>query len=121
MKTCSKCQVLTNEYYNYKVHSQCKQCIMENIKKAQTQYKGVYGIFDNDKCLYVGESGRLKQRISRHKLYIKDPNKKTRGDKQMYYELQKYSNLIFKILEECNNHKEREKYYIQQLKPKYNK
>ena len=120
MKICSKCKTLTNEYYNYKIHSQCKQCIKENIQKSQTRYKGVYGIFNGDECLYVGESSRLTQRISRHKQYIKNPENKTRGDKQMYYELKQYPNITFQVLQYCDNHKEQEQHYIQQLKPKYN-
>ena len=93
---------------------------MANIQKSQTQYKGVYGIYNDNECLYIGESSRLTQRISRHKLFIKNPEKKTRGSNKMYYDLQKYSNIEFRILEKCDNHKEQEQYYINTLKPKYN-
>jgi DNA-directed RNA polymerase subunit M/transcription elongation factor TFIIS len=90
--------------------------------KYSTQWgSGVYGIFENGKCLYVGESSTLKKRIDVHLYGIKKP--KSFIKKPFYYTL--YNNInkhnpVIGILEETPNHKEREQYYINKLKPKYN-
>lgn len=119
----------TDGYYNYA----CKQCHCKQTVKYQknnkektyqykrkyhTKIKGVYGIFDNE-CLYVGESQQLLKRIADHKCYIKNPLSSHPGHYKLYFNLQKHTNLEFRILEECDNHKEKEQHYIQTLKPKY--
>lgn len=93
-------------------HHQC-------TKEWATKISGVYAIFDNE-CLYVGESKRINARISDHKYYTYHPESKVHKNNPIYSLLSKHSNLEFKILEETPNHKEREQYWINQLKPKYN-
>jgi excinuclease UvrABC nuclease subunit len=81
---------------------------------------GVYQIVNNNECLYVGHSKTLRRRITNHKVYIKNPKTAPRTKEEFYIELQSYPNIEFKILEETLDHKEREKYWINKLKPKYN-
>jgi hypothetical protein len=93
-------------------HHQC-------TKEWATKISGVYAIFDNE-CLYVGESKRVNARIADHKYYTYHPESKVHKANPIYSNLQQHSNLEFRILEETPNHKEREQYWINQLKPKYN-
>ena len=89
-------------------------------KKIATSKKGVYAIFEMGKCLYVGESSWLKQRIWSHNSYIKNPLSASKNRQPLYYNLQQHSSYVIGILEETENHKEKEQYYINKLKPLYN-
>jgi len=132
MKTCIKCNVekpLTEYYLANKgkaYQSRCKSCfkkhVLDNgsVTTYHSKIKGVYGIFDNNVCLYVGESQALNRRIAEHKTNINRIQTNTIAHQLMYKQLQQCPNLEFRILEECDNHKEREQYYINELKPKYN-
>ena len=91
----------------------------ESIKKCVYSKKGVYVLFENNTCLYVGESLSLNRRKWNHTYWIKNPNK-NKSQRWLYEALQQHSNIEFHILEETNNHKEREQYYINKLKPIYN-
>jgi hypothetical protein len=141
MKTCTKCKetkALTEFYKHrsgkYGVDSTCKICIKHQAtnwqinnpeksyitkRKYHKKIQGVYSIYENLECLYVGESNQLTHRINIHKSLINNPES-SRTQKELYYKLQQHSNLEFKILEETPNHKEREQYWINKLKPKYN-
>ena len=135
MKQCSKCRVdLVVGVNVYKNQYKCKSCVREYRRKWDTSESGVksqkkwantkvgvYGIFSNNKCLYIGESSWLNKRLNIHKSCIKNPQIAPSSHIEMYYNLQQYTNIEFKILEETPNHKEREQYWINQLKPKYNK
>ncbi len=89
------------------------------VDKAHNKWgSGVYGIFENGKCLYVGESIKLYKRIVEHKTIIKYPEKTYQP--KLYKALQQHNHIIFGIIEQCDNHKEREQYYINKLKPLYN-
>lgn len=92
----------------------------QNVKKCIQKIKGVYGIFENEICLYVGESKQLRGRIYYHKSWIKNKSQHPSSQKELYEQLQQHSNLEFRILEETENHVEREKYFINLYKPKYN-
>jgi len=81
--------------------------------------QGVYGIFSGTKCLYVGESCQLLNRISKHKTHIIHPEHKT-NQLELYNNLRQYSNLKFKILEETEDHVIRELHWINKLDPLYN-
>lgn len=93
---------------------------VESVKKyANAWGSGVYGIFESEKCLYVGESNTLKHRIAIHKSGIKNPQ--IRPIQQSLYEaLQNHNNIEFRILEQTNNHKEQEQVWIDYLNPLYN-
>jgi len=145
MKECSKCKndyPATTEYFGKHtstkcgLSSWCRECSRNAVKKwAKTpkgkkiKYKhsskwrdskqGVYGMFEKDKCLYVGESSSLKYRISYHKSAIKNPEM-VNTQKELYYHLQHHSNIKFRILKETKRHKELEGYYIDIYKPLYN-
>ena len=147
-KKCKKCQEnkpATLEYF-YKskqtkdgLNSYCKTCrrssSLVGMKKYQKTEKGksinkkyqylwknkisgVYGIFENDICLYVGESKQINQRISMHKSRYKST--KDVIQKELYENLRQHDHIEFRILEETDNHLEREKYYINKFKPYYN-
>ena len=141
-KTCTKCKQekpRTKQYFNShphtkdKLHSWCKPCKLQNNKefykttkgkkitqKWYEKVKGVYGIFENGVCLYVGESGRINHRISVHKCCINNPSSARKKVQYLYYHLQNHSNVIFGVIEETDNHKEREKFWINKLNPLYN-
>lgn len=136
MKKCSKCSETKEltEFYTNQNH--CKQCKHQYNRKWvktekgkqnhtkcciawRTKIKGVYGIFEGDECLYVGESRNLNDRMSKHRTLSRNPSPARPYFKPLY----EYLNTIdftIKILEETPNHKEREQYWINKLKPKHN-
>ena len=91
------------------------------IKKHNTLKQGIYGIFSNNECLYVGESSWLNKRMEVHKSRIKNPYLSNQPKEiEMYIRIAEYDNVEIKVLEETTNHKERENYWIQVLRPKFN-
>ena len=149
MKTCSKCNIEKSftQYYHSKggdnYQKICKVCWnernKENAKKgkywkkqnlksyavnARQKYSykisGVYGIYDGGECLYVGESKRVLHRWADHISYTNNLNSQEAKKNPLYKKLSQHMHFIFGVIEECDNHKEREQHYIQQLKPKYN-
>jgi len=96
-----------------------KQTYKINLKKHYYSKQGVYGIFSDENCLYVGESKRLNGRINDHKYWIRYPHKSMNQD-ELYTSIANHSNIEIRILEECDNHKKREGYWINKLNPKYN-
>jgi len=129
MKNCRKCDVSLelgiNTYpstYN-RGNFICKSChnkqTAPHSKKWRNTGSGIYGIFSSNVPLYVGESERLNDRICQHKQGIKSPTSHgTLVD--LYYKLQKYTDIEIKVLEYTDNAHKREKYWIQKLQPKYN-
>lgn len=139
MKKCSECQEtkeLTEFFKNKKspdgLEYKCKSCKYQRTKKwyknnlsrtielnKKWKYKiaGVYAIFEKGECLYVGESKRVLDRFTDHKSGINNPKGK---HKTLYNHLTQHKHIIFGVLEETPNHKEREQYWINKLKPKYN-
>ena len=123
MKSCRKCNIdlvvsknispamLRNQDYI------CHPCHRQ-YNKWIGKIKGVYEIYDGELSLYVGESKQINRRISDHKYGIKNPESYLQGP--LWEKLQQHPNLEFRILEECDNHKEREGYWIEKLDPKYN-
>lgn len=93
-----------------------------NLKKYQYNTSGVYQILNNqDQCLYVGQTIRFNGRKSAHKTFAKNPS----ADKQhpsLYKNLNKEGEIKIQLIEECSKEilLEREKYWINKLKPKYN-
>jgi hypothetical protein len=149
MRTCTKCKVekpLT-DYYKHKKGKDgfsydCKSCIKQQSKDHHKKYQqthkgkeshkkscfqwntkkqGVYGWFDEDIALYIGQSKRLLSRISTHKSWLKNPNIK-HNHPELYGALRQHKNASIRIIEECPPEVllEREQYYINKLKPKYN-
>ena len=108
------------EVYSKEYFEKNKQYKQEQIKTKATEVQGVYALYDKGECLYVGESSWLNHRLYLHKSYTRKPsrNKAQRG---LYEILHKnHPNFICGIVEETPNHKEREHYYINKLKPLYN-
>lgn len=83
--------------------------------------KGVYAIFrkSDDLCLYVGQSSEIENRIKCH-FYRKPRNVNDTLHNLIYKDEDNY---YYKVLEECDEstRAQRERYYIEQLKPLYNK
>ncbi len=145
MKTCTKCKIEKTKSYEYfSVHKQskdgfnnwCRECLKEDSrnrpKKKKTiennyqltkewrkEIKGVYGIFENGECLYVGESSQVNQRLSVHRYLTKNPDK-SKGMKHLYEQLINHPSRVFGIIEQCENHKDRERYFIDMYNPMYN-
>lgn len=68
---------------------------------------------------YIGSSKNIMQRWADHKCnarWTRYPNLR------MYQDMTKYGldNFVFEVLEETDNRKEREQYWIEQLQPSYN-
>ncbi len=143
MKICSKCKIKKPliEYCIHKLSKDGFQTICKSCQKNYSkQYKptteqtkrwknkwaskisAVYEITSNNECLYVGQSKRFSERKSKHKVFIKNPNIAEDAYKNLYKSLSQHSNIVIDIVEECKPNLliEREQYYIQQLKPKYN-
>ena len=131
-KHCSEEKPLT-EYYTRQ--SICKPCHNKRVtqyqkdnyvrsyqtkRKYHKKKQGVYGIFSNNECLYVGESSQLVKRIADHKCCINKPEISPKSEQQRYIRIAEYNNVEIRVLEETPNHKEREKYWIQALNPKFN-
>lgn len=81
---------------------------------------GVYSITNNVTGeLYIGSSKDIKKRWYSHRspsAWKKQPNLK------LYQDMAQYGrdNFIFEVIEETTNLREREQYWIEQLKPSYN-
>ena len=86
----------------------------------QNKISGVYKITNNiTGDFYIGSSKYIKRRWTRHKnpsVRAQQPNSRLYKD-IAYYGL---DNFTFEIIEETDNLKEREQYWIDQLKPSYN-
>ena len=135
VKQCIKCgeEKSLTEYYHQKdkPKSYCKVCAKQySVKYFKTgkgkqirdkwvkKKQGVYGIFDGETCLYVGESQQINHRFSEHRANIKRFQQNTH--KLLYDNLKQHSNLEFRILEETPNHKEQEQVWIDYYSPLYN-
>ena len=125
MKVCKKCnkkKSLDNFYKSGQYYkSYCKNCFNKYHSNIIKKYKGVYGIFEDNKCLYVGESSRVNERMSKHRVFIKniELTKHNPTQSYLYQKLSNHKNVVVKLLERTDNHKEQEKYYINKLKPLY--
>ena len=147
MKTCTKCknEKQVNEFSKHPktkdgLQSVCKQCVRESNKVSyKTRYEnnkekwknyinksinvngsGVYEIYEGEISLYIGASSTLNRRIWNHKNYIKNPEQAQKTMAYLYPLLQQHK-CEFRIIETCDDFIEKEKYYINKLKPKYNK
>ena len=90
-------------------------------KKWRCKRQGVYGIFSDKTCLYVGESKQLDFRISFHKAQIKNTAPSLRPNiREMYIRIAEHSNVEIRVLEETPNHKAQEQVWIDYLNPLYN-
>lgn len=85
-----------------------------------TKISGIYKITNNiTGDFYIGSSNNIKIRWNDHKKHSKWLS---RPGMKLYQAFIKYGldNFLFEVLEETDNLKEREQYYIEQLKPIYN-
>lgn len=81
---------------------------------------GVYKITNNiTSDFYIGSSKNINERWKNHK---KPSQWKQRPNSKLYQNMAQYGlvNFKFEIIEETDNLKEREQYYIDKLKPSYN-
>jgi hypothetical protein len=147
-KKCSKCKEekeTTLEYFGPHtsnkdgLHAWCRNCFREyqkskpkkekyreSLYRYYNRVKGVYGIFGiNDECLYIGESKSINRRFNDHRCHSRNPAAAIRNNHcqvELYKFLHNYGfdNLDFRLLEECDDHKEKEKDYINKYNPVYN-
>lgn len=130
---CKSCTIQTARNYNKnhpKKHIQSvKKWKKDNPtkhKKIQLKYrnklgKGVYGIFAEGECLYVGESKAVNNRIVQHFTRTKNPHSDSHHSQSyLYNALRQHDYIYAGVIENCDNHVEREKYWINKLKPAYN-
>ena len=97
----------------------------ERVKKLRSKWKskwgkGVYALFSKGQCLYVGESKVIAKRLADHFSYFNNPETTQGNNPKLYENLRQYDYIYCGIVENCNNHKEREKYWIDKLQPLYN-
>ena len=144
MKQCNKCKedlVLGTNWRECNKKNQqytCKGCMYKSARKWEldnpirrtelfnswrTKKQGVYEIFSGDICLYIGESGQINHRMETHKSMMRHSHlrKHSNGFYKVYEKMDVYDNKDVRILEECDNHKERETHWINKLKPLFNK
>ena len=115
----SKSKIYNKNYLKeYRIEN--KQRIQEQIKSKSTEVQGVYALYDNGECLYVGESCRLNHRLYIHKSFTRKPSRSKRHRKLYEILNENHPNFVFGIVEQTSNHKEREKHYINKLNPLYN-
>ena len=110
--------ILKSYYKQWRINNPNK--FKESQYNWRYQVKGVYGIFEDGLCLYVGESKRLRDRLIDHKRWIKNPYVAPKTNTKLYLNLSQHTNYVMGILEQTDNHKEREQFYINKLKPMYN-
>jgi len=84
-----------------------------------SQPKGIYGIFHNDDCLYIGKSNQISNRFSKHISYLKNPNSAPKSKQPFYKHLQQYDYLEYRIIKETTDYSI-EKDYISQYSPSWN-
>lgn len=105
-----------------KIYSNTDKELVIGIKKENkmTKISGVYKITNNiTGDFYIGSSKNIIKRWADHKCsarWTRYPNLR------MYQDMVKYGldNFTFDIIEETDNRKEREQYWIEQLQPNYN-
>jgi hypothetical protein len=135
-KCCTRCDEvkLVNEFNKGKNY--CKFCQKtidsnyRNSKNGQNKIKnwkkgkqGIYGWFDSNLTLYIGQSTWLNSRISTHKSYYNNPSWAPKSMAHLYPLLNQHPNASIRIIEECSPELllKREQYYIDTYKPLYNK
>ena len=134
MKTCSKCSIekpLTEFWIKQKW---CKECKIQYRKNNQQQHyqnnqkyiykkQGIYEWYENDICLYVGQSIRLNSRMESHRYWFKNPHMAPKSQQYLYTLLNQHLNPSIRVVEECLPEVllEREKHYINIKNPLYNK
>jgi hypothetical protein len=132
MKCCNKCKInkplnefSKDKYKNDGLQYKCKLCSRVDNKQWQNNMSAVYGIYDNDKVLYVGKSTGINGRWALHKSCLKNQlyaDKHLKSVASLYPLLRSHFNVEFRIIEEVSRGVllQREKYYINALKPLYN-
>ena len=106
-------------YYNNKQHHLASQ------KSRRESIQAVYGIFSDDKVLYIGKSKQFLGRLNNHNHCLKNQDMAEKHHPTMahlYPLLRQHSNVDIRIIEECSSEVllDRETYYIHAYKPLYN-
>ena len=122
----SRIQQQTEEYKEYAKIMNASPKAKQAKKNWITRIAGVYSIKEDNVVLYVGQSKQFNQRKADHKYYSNNPEMALKmGIEQypLYVKLNQHNNLKIELLEECPIELllEKEKQYINRLKPKYNK
>lgn len=103
----------------------------ENIKKYNKK-AGIYALIHQDEIIYIGSSKDIGSRLRHHlsenalnntlrMIYAEEGRSNRCKALAMYHFISTHREEIqFNVLEETNDLNEREEYYINQHKPKYN-
>ena len=118
---CKPCDKIISTQWKLNNPEQNKQV----MKKWRYNTSGVYGIYDNDKVLYVGQSVGINGRFKSHRHCIKCPKsveKHAPESINLYNNIRSHINVSIRIIEECSREVllQREQHYIDTLKPLYN-
>jgi hypothetical protein len=83
---------------------------------------GVYAIYSDNKCLYVGCSNEIYRRFTQHTSIHKKLDSKSNIHLQEFIKINGRNSINCKVIENCTTDKllEREQYYINLLKPEFN-
>ena len=81
---------------------------------------GVYALYSKGECLYVGESKQIAFRLWSHFAHIKNPKTLQGNNPKLYNNFRQHDYIYAGVIENCDNHKKREQYWINKLKPAYN-
>jgi hypothetical protein len=96
---------------------------LQYVKKYTHKKQGIYEWYEDNICLYVGQSTQLNGRVNSHKSLFKFPELSAKSRQAYLYEaLRQHQNPQIRIIEECPSEVllEREQYYIDTKKPLYN-
>tara|TARA_R110001632_G_scaffold232527_1_gene373531 strand:- start:441 stop:974 length:534 start_codon:yes stop_codon:yes gene_type:complete len=136
---CKLCNKVNNKQYNIDNPNYQKQYHLDNPeykkqwnednpkydKNHKSSEPTVYGLYDGDTCLYIGQSIQLTGRWAKHKTLIKNPDtvsKHHSNHVDLYNNIRSHSNVDYRIIEEVSPEVllQREQYYIDAYKPLYN-
>jgi hypothetical protein len=129
-KSCLKVYYLNNkekwkarDKYNEQWKLNNPEKTKKHVKTWKYKISGIYEWYENDICLYVGQSIQLNGRIQEHKSLFKNSELSVKYIQAYLYEaLRQHQNPQIRIIEECLPEVllEREQYYIDTKKPLYN-
>jgi hypothetical protein len=113
----------TRDKYNEQWKINNPEKTKKHVKNWKYKISGIYEWYENDICLYVGQSIQLNGRIQIHKSLLKNPSIAPESQAYLYPLLRQHQNPQIRIIEECSSEilLEREQYYIDTKKPLYNR
>ena len=104
----------------------------EEVKARFNNVCGIYGIISQNEICYIGQTKNVFKRWTQHLYHIQKPQnkcKKYSGDfkppyPQLRNDYNSFKNIYFILLESVSDARDlvdKEKYYLNEIRPKYNK